>query len=131
MTLLARDTRPNSVSVRLAATIQFNCILRDRVRFMTLPAHSMASRERHFCKLQMFIKAIFDYLRGKSWFSDPIKKPGLFQYGRELAKFGYGTLFLRTKQATEEAFKATMNTPIRSSGDGVTVSVEAPEASPP
>lgn len=85
----------------------------------------MASCERYISKLQMFLKAIFDCLRGKGWFSDPIEKRGLFQYGRGLMDFGYGTLFLRTKQATEEAFKAAKNAPIRGSGDGVTVRGEA------
>lgn len=85
----------------------------------------MASCERYLCKLQVFLKAIFDYLGGKSWFSDPIEKRGLIQYGRGMMEFGYGMLFLRTKQATEEAFKAAKNAPIRGSGDGVTVSGEA------
>ena len=71
--------------------------------------------------LQLFVKAIFDRAHGNNWFADPLGKPGLFQYGVELMAFALGTVFLRTKKATEDAYAATKSASIRGSGDGVTV----------
>lgn len=72
----------------------------------------------------MLGKAAFDYVRGAGWFADPRGKPDFFQYARGIFKLILGTIFLRTKPATEEAYAAAKNSPTRGSGDGVTVRSE-------
>lgn len=67
---------------------------------------------------------MIDHARGKGWFADPMGKPRLFLYGRNLMEFVIGAIFLRTRPGTEEAYAAAKSTPTRGSGDGVTVSLE-------
>lgn len=67
-------------------------------------------------------KGVVDKFRGKGWFADPRGKSTLTQYGMDMAEFALAALFLRTKQATEEAFAAAKSAPARTKGEGVSVS---------
>lgn len=74
----------------------------------------------------MLVKGGIDYARGKGWFADPRGNYSFFHYARDLMEFTLGAIFLTTRPATEEAYAAAQNDPIRGSGDGVTVRAPNP-----
>lgn len=66
---------------------------------------------------------VSDHREGVGFFSDPIAKPSLFFYWRNLSESAYCSMFLRYKRPTEEGLAASSNSPSPAwDADGVTVS---------
>lgn len=66
--------------------------------------------------------SVADHREGVGFFSDPIAKPSLFFYWRNLSESVYCSMFLRYKRPTEEGLAASSNSPSPVwDADGVTV----------